>query len=53
MTLSDIRSLVISGNPTAVLLQAKRIGPMQLRNCFIQAPIFTQLANAFGEAGGI
>jgi 2,4-dienoyl-CoA reductase (NADPH2) len=53
MTLSDIRKLVISDNPTAALFQPERIGQMQLRNRFIQTPIFTQFPSAFGEAGEI
>jgi 2,4-dienoyl-CoA reductase (NADPH2) len=46
---SDIRNLVVSDSPTAALFQPGRIGNMQLRNRFVQAPIFTQFASTFGE----
>jgi 2,4-dienoyl-CoA reductase (NADPH2) len=46
---SDIRNLVVSDSPSAALFQPGRIGSMQLRNRFVQAPIFTQFASTFGE----
>ncbi|EJM61908.1 NADH:flavin oxidoreductase [Pseudomonas sp. GM50] len=49
MNHSDIRNLVVSDSPTAALFQPGRIGNMQLRNRFVQAPIFTQFASTFGE----
>jgi 2,4-dienoyl-CoA reductase-like NADH-dependent reductase (Old Yellow Enzyme family) len=42
-------SLVMSDGPAAALYQPGRIGTMQLRNRFVQAPIFTQFASTFGE----
>jgi 2,4-dienoyl-CoA reductase (NADPH2) len=45
----DIRNLVISDGPAAALYQPGRIGTLQLRNRFVQAPIFTQFASTFGE----
>jgi 2,4-dienoyl-CoA reductase (NADPH2) len=44
-----IPNLVISDGPNAALFQPGRIGQMQLRNRFVQAPIFTQFASTFGE----
>lgn len=43
------QQLVASDNPTAALFLPGRIGKMELRNRFVQAPIFTQFASAFGE----
>lgn len=42
-------SLVMSDGAAAALYQPGRIGTMQLRNRFVQAPIFTQFASTFGE----
>ncbi|WP_276204923.1 FAD-dependent oxidoreductase [Pseudomonas syringae] len=39
----------MSDGPAAALYQPGRIGTMQLRNRFVQAPIFTQFASTFGE----
>ncbi|SEO02667.1 FAD-dependent oxidoreductase [Pseudomonas sp. ok266] len=49
MTPPKIPNLVISDGPNAALFQPGRIGQMQLRNRFVQAPIFTQFASTFGE----
>lgn len=49
MVPSDKGSLVMSDGPGAALYQPGRIGTMQLRNRFVQAPIFTQFASTFGE----
>lgn len=43
------QQLLASDAPTAVLFRTGRIGRMELRNRFVQAPIFTQFASAFGE----
>lgn len=40
MRRSDVRNLVVSDSPSAALFQPGRIGNMQLRNRFVQAPIF-------------
>jgi 2,4-dienoyl-CoA reductase-like NADH-dependent reductase (Old Yellow Enzyme family) len=45
----DIRTLVVTDSPAAALYQPGRIGTLQLRNRFVQAPIFTQFASTFGE----
>jgi len=45
----DIRNLVVTDSPAAALYQPGRIGTLQLRNRFVQAPIFTQFASTFGE----
>jgi 2,4-dienoyl-CoA reductase-like NADH-dependent reductase (Old Yellow Enzyme family) len=50
MVPSNKGSLVMSDGPAAALFQPGRIGTMQLRNRFVQAPIFTQFASTFGEA---
>jgi 2,4-dienoyl-CoA reductase-like NADH-dependent reductase (Old Yellow Enzyme family) len=42
-------SLVMSDGSAAALYQPGRIGTMQLRNRFVQVPIFTQFASTFGE----
>jgi 2,4-dienoyl-CoA reductase (NADPH2) len=39
----------MSDGAAAALYQPGRIGTMQLRNRFVQAPIFTQFASTFGE----
>jgi 2,4-dienoyl-CoA reductase-like NADH-dependent reductase (Old Yellow Enzyme family) len=49
MVPSNKGSLVMSDGPAAALFQPGRIGTMQLRNRFVQAPIFTQFASTFGE----
>ena len=49
MVPSSDRTLVMSDGPAAALYQPGRIGTMQLRNRFVQAPIFTQFASTFGE----
>ncbi len=49
MVLSSDTTLVMSDGPAAALYQPGRIGKMQLRNRFVQAPIFTQFASTFGE----
>lgn len=49
MVPSNTGSLVMSDGPAAALFQPGRIGTMQLRNRFVQAPIFTQFASTFGE----
>lgn len=49
MVPSNTGSLVMSDGPAAALYQPGRIGTMQLRNRFVQAPIFTQFASTFGE----
>ncbi|WP_053160529.1 FAD-dependent oxidoreductase [Pseudomonas sp. P1.8] len=49
MTSPKIPNLVTSDGPSAALFQPGRIGSMQLRNRFVQAPIFTQFASTFGE----
>ena len=49
MVPSNKASLVMSDGPAAALFQPGRIGTMQLRNRFVQAPIFTQFASTFGE----
>lgn len=41
--------LVASDAPTAALFRTGRIGQMELRNRFVQAPIYTQFASTFGE----
>lgn len=49
MVPSNKGRLVMSDGPAAALFQPGRIGTMQLRNRFVQAPIFTQFASTFGE----
>ncbi|MCF5225604.1 FAD-dependent oxidoreductase [Pseudomonas syringae] len=49
MVPSNKGSVVMSDGPAAGLYQSGRIGTMQLRNRFVQAPIFTQFASTFGE----
>jgi 2,4-dienoyl-CoA reductase (NADPH2) len=49
MVPSDKGGVVMSDGPAAALYQPGRIGTMQLRNRFVQAPIFTQFASTFGE----
>lgn len=49
MVPSNKGGVVMSDGPAAALYQPGRIGTMQLRNRFVQAPIFTQFASTFGE----
>jgi 2,4-dienoyl-CoA reductase (NADPH2) len=49
MVPSNKGDVLISDGPAAALYQPGRIGTMQLRNRFVQAPIFTQFASTFGE----
>ncbi|VVO19130.1 hypothetical protein [Pseudomonas fluorescens] len=49
MAYPDTRNLVVTDSPAAALYQPGRIGTLQLRNRFVQAPIFTQFASTFGE----
>lgn len=49
MNAFDERTLLASDAAAGALFQPGRIGTMQLRNRFVQAPIFTQFASTFGE----